>query len=144
MATKEVLLSGKVKWAKLFKPESYQSGPPKYSVVLYLDPPSRIVFDGLKLKNHVKSDADGEYITLRREHNPKVFDGRVIADGGPPEIVDTDGNAWDENKLIGNGSEVTMKIAVYDTKMGPGSRIVKIRVENLIEYHPDTSGAVPF
>lgn len=146
---KDVLLSGKAKWCKLFKPESYQNGPPKYSMVLYFDKGSRQLFDELKLRNHIKADDEGEYVTLRREHDPKVYNGKIIpgAEGGPPKVVDAEGNAWDSSVLVGNGSRVSVVLNVYDTRMGPGSRIARVRIDEHIPYNPEpltADGAVPF
>ncbi|WP_205105296.1 hypothetical protein, partial [Sutterella massiliensis] len=38
---------------------------------------------------------------------------------------------------LGNGSEVTVDIAVYDTQKGKGHRVEKITVHNLVEYIRD-------
>ena len=145
---REVLLTGKIKWAKLFKPESYLGGPSKYSLVLYLDPESKAVFQDLKLRNHLKSDEEGYFVTLRREHDPKVFNGKIIpgAEGGPPKVVDKDNQPWPEGTLIGNGSKVSVVLSLFMSRMGAGSRIARVRVEDLVEYNPDTGSneALPF
>src|SRR5690348_2378808 len=101
---KEVALSGKLFWAQhLFKPESYKGGPPKYSCLLYLDEASKAFWPSLNLKNKIKEDENGSGVTLRREHDPKIFDGKVIkgAEGGPPKIIDADGNPWNPDVHIG-------------------------------------------
>lgn len=147
--SQDVLLQGKCKWAKLFKPESYQNGPPKYSIQLYLDSANKAVFEGLKLKNHIKADEQGEYVQLRRDHNPKIWDGKIIkgAEGGPPKVIDADGNPWDTSVLVGNGSVVSVILNVYDSKMGRGSRLSRVRVDTLVPYTPSSdvnSEAMPF
>lgn len=144
---RDVALSGKIFWAnKLFQAESYKGGPAKYSVVLYLDPASKAFWPSLKLSNKVREDENGECVTLRREHDPKVFDGKIIkgAEGGPPKVVDANGELWDPQVLIGNGSKATLILNVYDTKVGPGSRISRVRIDELVEYKPDQQEELPF
>lgn len=147
MATKEVTLTGVSKWShKLFQPESYNQGPARYSTRLYLDAANKAIFQSLRLKNKIKEDEDGEYVTLRRDHDPKEFKGKVIYKGGPPKIYDAEGNRWPEDTMIGNGSVLSVKLSVYNTKMGPASRVEKVRVDELVEYNkPDVDeDAVPF
>lgn len=150
MASRDVVLTGRGKWFQhLFTPESYQQGPPRYHFVFYPDKSSAVLFKELKLRNGVKADADGEYVNLRRDHNPKVWNGAIIkgAEGGPPSVVDAEGTAWDKDKLIGNMSSVSVMLNVYDTKMGPGSRIMKVKITDLIEYNPPVMAegeALPF
>lgn len=142
----EVNLSGTVEYAKVFRPDSYLDGPPRYSLNLFLDDSSWALYEGLKLKNKVRENDQGRYVKFSRDHNPKEWEGKVIFKGGPPEVVKADGSEWD-GKLIGNGSKVTVKLSIYKSKMGPGSRIVKVRVDELVEYNPDgpeVQTAVPF
>lgn len=73
---------------------------------------------------------------------------------GGPKIVDKDdsvmveyikgedgngGYVWVRKgtpTLIGNGSEVEVTVAVYDTQMGKGQRLESVKVLDLIEYSP--------
>jgi len=53
---------------------------------------------------------------------------------GPPKVVDANNNKWDEETLIGNGSEVTVKLNVWK-----GTKVTKVRwdglrVDDLVEY----------
>jgi len=53
---------------------------------------------------------------------------------GPPKVVDADGNTWDENVLIGNGSDITVKINVWKGNKATKIRWDAVRVDNLVEY----------
>lgn len=59
----------------------------------------------------------------------------------PPEVFQTDPNGVDillDPRTVGNQSDVLAKLEIYDTsKGGRGTRLVKVRVENLIEYAPN-------
>jgi hypothetical protein len=133
MATKYIYLSGTTKWAKVRKPdEKYDN----FQVPLYLNEPSKKVFEESGLSLGVKSDDDGEYITLRRPNNKLIK--KELVEFGPPKVLDKDNKEFDG--LIGNGSEITAKVAVYDTIKGKGHRLESVRVEKLVEYIPSGAG----
>lgn len=128
MATRYVYLSGKTKWAKVRKPDDkYQN----FQVPLYLNPESMKIFDTLGLSLSKREDEDGTFITFKRPVS-KLIKNEVVH-FGPPKVFNADNSEFDG--LIGNGSEVTLKVAVYDTMKGPGHRLESVRVEKLVEYH---------
>lgn len=129
MATQYFYLSGKAKWAKLFKPDEKYNN---FQINLYLDKPSLELFDKLGLQLTKRKDDEGTYVTFRRPPN-KLIKGELV-NFGPPKVMDKDNNPSD--KLVGNGSEVTIKIGVYDTIKGKGHRLEAVRVENLVEFVP--------
>ncbi len=144
MATKYYDLKGKCKWAKVFKPDQkYQ----KYSIDLCPDVDSRKVIDGLGLKSGFKADASGdEYITFRRDPDQTIFVGKdTRGPAGGPKVLGVD-----PNTDIGNGSDVTLRVAVYsyDNKFGKGvgSRLEVVNVTNLVPYNQngETSLDSPF
>lgn len=127
MATKYVYLSGRTKWAKVRKPdEKYQN----FQVPLYMDEKTLEVFDSLGLQLTKKEDTEGTYVTFRRPVS-KVIKNELV-NFGPPKVLKPDNSEF--NGLIGNGSEVTIKVAVYDTMKGKGHRLESVRVEKLVEY----------
>lgn len=75
---------------------------------------------------------DGEpYISLKQK--------ALRADGEPNrpiKVVDIKGKPWDDNKLIGNGSDVDVKLRIVDYGKGKkkGVYIQSMRVLNLIPY----------
>ena len=149
----ELILSGTGKWfGGLVRPDD-KFGAPKYTLNFYPDAGSMAIFEDAKLKLKVRNDEDGTFVKLSRNHNPVIFDGKTISEGGPPEIVDKDGKPWDTSKIIGNGSTVAVRIETYKSKFGNAHRLLKVRVENLVEYTaPDNADgggaskgeAVPF
>jgi len=147
MSTQYFYLSGKAKWAKLFKPDEKYGN---FQINVYLDEPSLSLFDKLGLQLQKRKDEEGTYVTFRRA--PKKLIKGELVDFGPPKVLDKDNNP--SEKLVGNGSEVTIKVATFDTVKGKGHRLDAVRVEKLVEYMPTkteegaaaaaTSPAIPF
>lgn len=129
MTTKEIYLTGTVKWCKYLEPDRYGN----YSVNLYLDDKSKEKFKESGSRTTPKEDDDGEFVVLRRKEVRRNKDGDEI-DNGRPVIFDADNNVIEDERLIGNGSKVTCKIRVYPTSMGPGTSWESLRIEELVEY----------
>jgi hypothetical protein len=127
MATAYYYLTGKAKWARLFTPdEKYKN----YKVDLLLDAESKKKFIESGMTMVPKMAEEGEYITFRRPE-AKLIKNELVKFEAPP-VLDTDGKPVD--KLIGNGSDITIKVVVYDTVKGKGHRLEAVRVNELIEY----------
>lgn len=150
MAAVEYALSGKVKWFRPKNPNEWG----KWSHVLYPTKESLEIIRALQstdsrgvrgIMNQLKMDDEGYYITIGRplEINvrgkkmgmqpPKVFDGsKASSDGSCPLLPD--------DVAVGNGSDVTTKIEVYEHKIpsgkgkGKAMRWVSTRVDNLIPF----------
>lgn len=138
MATKTIYLKGKLKWAHTARPDKYNN----WSTVLYPDEESLKVVWDLKngkpaILNTIGKDEDGEFIKLSRPQN-KTINGTVRPFAAPP-VVDANGIPITQT-LIGNGSDGTVKCAVYDYRKGEGKaiRLEAIRVDNLIPFVPQT------
>lgn len=144
MATKDVYLQGKAKWAKLITPDTKFGSA--WSVVLYLTPESYQTVMGLKemhgktkgIMNVIKKDEDGYYITLKRQTS-KLIKGQVVG-FAPPEVLEANGKETLRNAMVGNGSDITCKVQVYNYPdklsggMGTAIRLESVRVDNLIPY----------
>jgi hypothetical protein len=127
MATTAVYLSGKAKWAKVYTPdEKYQN----WTINLYMDKDNLQKYQESGMTMNVKKDEEGPYVTFRRPQVKLIKQEMVKF--GPPIVVDSEGNPFD--KTIGNGSEVTVKVLVYNTMKGPGHRLEKIRIDKWVEY----------
>ncbi len=127
MATNVWYFSGTAKWCKVEKPD------PKFGnfeVNLYMDNPSWDRYAQSEMQNKVREDEDGKFVTFRRPAQKLVKD--ELKKFGPPELLDEDGNEYEG--LIGNGSEVTVKVSVYDTVKGKGSRLEAVRIDKLVPY----------
>lgn len=135
MPTKHVYLSGKAKWARVSTPDPWGN----FKVTLYPNPESIEKFKGLGVKNVMKRDEDGDFVVLRCPQQ-KMIRGKIVA-FPPPLVVNKEGNPM-RDILIGNGSDVTVKIDHYTYKSpfgeaGKAIRLSGIRVDNLVPYTAD-------
>jgi hypothetical protein len=143
MATKEIYLSGKIKWAKGLKDmdEKFKS----YSAAFYPTDKCMNEYKQLGLNTKFRMDDDGESFSIRRPDS-KIF-GDELRKFGPPEVfLEKDNEQIPVDPyIVGNGSEVTIKLSVYDTGYGKGSRLEAVRVDYLIEFIPNNDeGKKPF
>ena len=131
MASKEYYFSGIAKWAKVYKPdEKYHN----WSIQLYPDQASIELYAKTGMTVRFKEDADGKYLTFRRPQSKLIGTQNVSFEA--PKVVDKDGTAF--TQTIGNGSQVTVKVLVYDLKARPGvgHRLEAVRVDEHVEYKP--------
>lgn len=127
-------LSGKSKWARVYKPDEEYDNT---YVVVYLDDESWEKFDKLGLGLQPKTDDEGRHVKFRRPMT-KMIKGEAV-EFGLPKVVDKEGK--ETNVLIGNGSTVTVKICVFDTRKGKGHRLEAVRIDELVEYAGKGDGA---
>lgn len=127
MASSYHYLSGTAKWAKLFKPDDKYKN---WQIQVYLDDASMKVFDDSGMTMQKKTDEDGIFVTFRRPEAKVIKDELVKF--SPPEVIDGNGNKLEQ--LVGNGSEVTVKVIVYDTMKGKGHRLEAVKVNKLVPY----------
>jgi len=75
---------------------------------------------------------DGEITYRFKRPHKKVSSGGKVLDfaSGPPKVVDQDNSLWDlsENGWIGNGSEVELKVCVYQSGRLYGTRLETVKV----------------
>lgn len=141
MATKQHYFTGKAKWAKVYKPDEKYNN---YAINLEMDAPSKKEFDATGIRVQPKKDeSDGKtYYRFRRSE-----------EDGAPLVVDNQGEPF--SKLIGNGSDVTVRVESYDSKKyGKGHRLMAVRINDWVEFDaekrevklPDklADGSLPF
>lgn len=129
MATKIIYLTGKAKWAKVRTPdEKYDN----FTIDLFPTKESWGEFKASGMEVRPKRAEEGEYITLRRPNN-KLIKNEIV-NFGPPKVLNPGPEETPFEGLIGNGSTVTVKVAVYDTMKGKGHRLEAIRVDDLVVY----------
>ncbi len=149
MATKTYTFSGTTKWAKVRKPdEKYDN----WQVPLYLDNASWKKFkdSGIQIKTY--EDDQGQYVVFKRKCSEMDYRVKQQVENSPPKIYIKTGDKYDEfpEGLIGNGSTVTVKVDIYDTRNGKGHRLISVGIDNLVEYdapstdEPSASLAMPF
>jgi hypothetical protein len=142
-----VYLKGKAKWFRHTRPDEW--GNWKHDI--YLDDASVDLIRELQLtkggvsgiKNVLKKDEDGYYMSLRRP-TQKIMKGKVVG-FQPPEVLDgattlPDGsNPPLRDTTVGNGSDITTKCMVYQhpTPGGGQARAMRwesTRIDNLVPY----------
>jgi hypothetical protein len=140
MATERVYLNGKSKFAHLVQPDHMYN---KWQILLYPDDASLKKIKELQsegIKNKLKKDEDGYNMTFSRptfRDNKKLGTTTPMA---PPLILEKDGSPWERTTLVGNGSDVTIGLEVYEhqqpgtAKKAKAARLMSVRVENLVPY----------
>lgn len=135
MANKDVYISGKAKWVKAHAPDKFG----KWSVVVYPDSASLVKIEELKkggIKNVLKKDDDGYYMAFSRP-TQRMIRGKVVG-FAPPIITDKEGVPL-EGVLVGNGSDVTLKLETYGgnhitSGKWLAARWAALRVDSLIPF----------
>lgn len=131
MASDTYYFTGMVQWAKVHTPD------PKfevYTIDLYLDGPSMKLFKDSGLQLEVRDGEQGQFIKLRRPSQKKFK--KELIDLGPPLVLikgENDSYVPFADK-IGNGSQITAKVRVYDTQKGKGHELEAVAVEVLVPY----------
>jgi hypothetical protein len=133
MATETYYFRGKAKWAKVYRPDPEYDN---YKINVYLDEASKKLFQEAGTQLTPKSDEDGEFVTFRRDHSKMIKNELVTF--GAPKVVDSELHPLTET--IGNGSEVVVKVQVYDGKKGKGHRLEAVQVVDLIVYEGGEGG----
>jgi hypothetical protein len=135
----DVYIQGKTKWFRPDKPD-HQFPPPRWSHVIYPNAASLDIIRGLQargLKNVLKKDDDGYYMTFSRKTERSVK-GKLMG-MQPPAVFEADGTTPFKGGLVGNGSDVTTKLQVYEHSTPSGNKAVaarweSTRIDHLIPY----------
>jgi hypothetical protein len=126
-----VKFTGTGKWMhRLFTPDEKFG---KYNMILYPDKKSLKDYVKAGCQGTIKTDEDGDHVRLQREVRKMKRDG-TIWELGPPKVYDQNGDPWNEEVLIGNGSKVEVTADVYDTSKGKGTRLVSVKVLEHVPY----------
>jgi len=147
-----LILTGKAYWARVYEGNHDEFGGKEfYKITVALDNESwsKYSTSGLGLKpKAVSTDDETLGITFRRDVHAKSGVGKNgkpwSLGGGPPLVIDEDGNEMDD--LIGNGSLVQVKIDTYKVANGPmkgksGHRLEAVKVLELVSYEPPEDDA---
>lgn len=138
MATKTYLFTGKTKWAK---PTKLDEKFDNYQMPLYMDEKSWADFKESGARTEIKKDKDTgeEFTTFKRRHKEMNWKKGEMQENGPAKVFikNDEGEYVPFDGLIGNGSEVSVRVDVFDTRNGKGHRLVSVGVDKLVEYNPD-------
>lgn len=139
MAKTFINIKGKASWARLVTPNQWDA----WAITVHPDTESLEMIRDLQaqgLKNTLKKDEEGYFVQFRRPIN-KMIRGKVVA-FTPPEVIDADNKPMD-GKTVGNGSDVTVRLEVYEHGTPGGgkakaARLEAVRVDYLIPFNPES------
>lgn len=133
-----IFIQGKVSWFRPKVPNKWN----KWSVQIHPDDKSLELIRELQakgVKNQLKKDDDGYFLAISRPVTKETAAGRILS-FKPVEVFDADGKPYDGN--VGNGSDATLKVEVYEHGTPGGGkakamRWVSARIDNLIPFETE-------
>ncbi len=152
MATNYIFVPGKIMWAKGLAEIDEKYKTYNATLEVFEDTKDKVIAAGCGAKFKPVEDRFGFKIkkSSTRTETDKITKVKSVVDTSPPRVFLTDPNGVDielDPKTVGNGSEVTCKLEIYDTTLGgKGTRLLAVRVDNLIEFIPNDVNAedLPF
>lgn len=148
-----IVLRGQLHYAKVLGKARPHTGNPKYdkgpywSIDLTPNAESRDLMKTFGIAEKLREPPEND----KAERTESFLSLRVLenrSDGEknrPPKVVDAQGNPWNENKLIGNGSVADVKIKVVDYGKGvqKGAYLQAIRVLEHVPYEAADFAPLP-
>lgn len=133
--TETIYVQGKASWFRHRQPNQWD----KYSVCIHPNPKDLEVIRDLQskgLKNTIKKDDDGYYVNFTRPVSKEYKTGKRQT-FAPPTVTDKDGNLYEGQ--VGNGSDVTLKLEVYEHATPAGGKAIaarwaSARIDNLVPF----------
>ena len=139
MSTQILYIEGVGKWVKPYPGQEDTKYGKKAVMELYPNEKGILQLKAAGWRKKFYESEDGQFIKLSRDVDKEFKDQPL----GHPKVVDAEGKPFD--RLIGNGSKVVAKIALYDSRMGKGARWEALQVVDLVPYEKITDeGAYPF
>jgi hypothetical protein len=133
MSTQTIYITGKAKWAHLYESQMDTKFGEKFHVSIYPDEASMIALKSSGSRLQARTDEDGTFFKFSRD-NKKEFKGEEEILGAPEVVVVEEGVKKPFDKIIGNGSTLTLRLSVYDSKFGKGTRLEAVRVDEHVPY----------
>jgi hypothetical protein len=135
MAGKQTLyITGKAKWARVFPDQMDKEYGEKFHITVYPDDASLIALKASGSRIKEKKDDEGVNFKFSRD-NKKEFKPGEVEILGPPKVLTKQGEEYIPfTQRIGNGSTVTVKLQVYPSKKGPGTRLEAVCVDEHVPY----------
>lgn len=133
--SKKVFASGKIKWAKIVGDKAlasnYDGDGREWTFQFYPDDPSFLKDFKLLDRLKDKDDGEGQFLFIKKPEFNKEGEKNE-----PFRIYDADNQPWGEDRLIGNGSRVDVKLDIRDWGVGKKKSIyaAAIRVTEHVPY----------
>lgn len=133
-------VQGKLSWVRVVRPDV------QYDCWVATIHPTPESLDKIRdwqsegMKNVLKKDEDGYFTKFRCPVSRQRKDGTTWTFTAPV-VVDADGRPMD-GSIIGDGSDGTLKLEVYEHGTPGGgkaiaARLVGVKVESLVPFNPD-------
>jgi hypothetical protein len=144
---------GTAMWAQVFEGNRDRAdwtadtdGQYKISLILSDEEFDRLKATGSQAADYAKTTDDGQkMVTFKRPHAKHDRSGKLMDwASGAPKVFHSDGTLWkDEDGLIGNGSEVEVRVCIYNAGR-VGTRLEGVKVERHVEVTSEDSGMFQF
>jgi len=145
MPSTQIDIKGTLEWAKVFESNRDQAEwnvdtNGEYKVTVTTDKKTADALKKAGCQKKMEEVDGGVRLTVSRPHT-----GSQDWMGGAPIVADVTGKAWDlqDKGLIGNGSKGIVKVEVYPTKMGTGTRLVGLQVLDHVVYESEGGNSKP-
>lgn len=158
MATEIHFWKGSIEWAKVYEPDTF-SGSSRWMINFFPDNMEEVKEAGCQAEP--KEDQNGDqYIRLRRDTQKLM--GSNLVKFTPPRLtgeVDVkyvnkltgepvfNWNAMEDPNLeyeqvgdrvtLGNGTKATVRVAIFDTQRGKGTRLEGLEITELVKYESE-------
>lgn len=126
-STRYARFTGECRWVKTKQPDPMYG---YYGLEMKLDDKQINDYKKIGFPGKIKED---NWVAFKRKATITTTAGKVIL-FGPPKVKDDTGADFDG--YVGNGSECTADIALYDTIKGLGHRLDTVWINKLIEFTP--------
>ena len=136
MPSTQIDIKGTLEWAKVFElnrdhNEWNEDKGGEYKVTVTTDKKTADALKKAGCQKKIEEVSGGHKITVVRPHV-----GSQDWMGGAPIVADKSGKEWnfDEKGFIGNGSKGIVKVEIYPTAVGSGTRLVGLQVLDHVVY----------
>ena len=123
--------TGKAMWANVSVPNT-RFEPHKYMVTILTDEDTASDLEAAGLKQSTDRAGNAKYDEPAFMFSKTAIRKKDGVANKAPKLIDADGNPLD--CLIGNGSNVTVKVRPYDSPYGTFAELVAVKVNELVEY----------
>ena len=143
MPSTQIDIKGTLEWAKVFElnrdhNEWNEDKGGEYKVTVTTDKKTADALKKAGCQKKIEEVSGGHKITVVRPH---VASQDWM--GGAPIVADKSGKEWnfEEKGFIGNGSKGIVKVEIYPTAVGSGTRLVGLQVLDHVVYEVEAQSA---